>query len=438
MLSLEQLETRGLNWHDSIISNRQVVGTAQVVISKLLARGGNGDAYLARLQSYSLDDAAAALPWYESAGQPEWVVVKLAWWPTAELLAERESKWFLSKRTLVAWQEYSFLRELEHCSHVIKPYGFGRLQQIQQDSASMLRSNSTAATSAADTSSSMPPQAGSNDSSSAANTLSSIRMPAILMQWAQHGSLRSHLNPSPGVWQPMSPRQAWYVVKDTHTVLAAMSSANIVFRDLNPQNVLVIKPPHAIRPWYAVCDFESAYRLTGSSMPENDGSFGTDGYNVPDRFWTWVSDTWQLGLLLLSCRAGTVKPPNGRSLADIISSAIWAQLLPVEPMQQQQQQRGGYYCNLRACGCMNASACVRCLPCNLLLWFHTVCCVLPVNVLQDVSGRQQAHARPEPDQPAEQAGMQAAAANAAPAAPSLQQSQEKQQDPPAAALLAVR
>jgi len=328
-LDLKVPEVEGDNWEQGRLLRRTNVGSAAVVLQQLLARGGNGDAYLARLTSFSLSDPAAASPW-GSALPPKLVVLKLGRWPYAGIAGDKRTKYRAARRRVAAF-EYVFLHQLQSCMYVVKTYAYSTVSAVERSSSSSAGTSDAAAARASNT------EGVGADSDTERISLSVLKasranskgLPCIIMQWVEAGSLASLLNPAPGVWRPLSPRAAWWVMTDVFAALEAMHEAGIVFRDLTPGNVLVTSPPSSRVPSYSVCDFESATRLSGTCLPKNDGRYGTPGFRAPDQFYTWLSDTWQLGLLLLACRTEGV-PPNGSSLADISSSEPWQRLLPIE------------------------------------------------------------------------------------------------------------
>jgi len=130
----------------------------------------------------------------------------------------------------------------------------------------------------------------------------------------------------------MSARDAWYVIRDVAQALTAMHDANLVFRDLTPNNVLVSSLPGTERPQFCLCDLESACRLSVSRPPVNDGMTGTSGFMAHDLYYTGLSDAWQLGLLLLACRSGTMLPSGDqlRRIEDIHRHEVWGSLEPEE------------------------------------------------------------------------------------------------------------
>jgi serine/threonine protein kinase len=155
-------------------------------------------------------------------------------------------------------------------------------------------------------------------------------MPCILLEYAELGDLMQKLQPSPGQVMPMRARDTNSVMHALVNALIYVHIAGYIHRDVKPPNVLICKQPGSGRVIYKLSDFDLAIRA--DDEVENIQLDGTQGFIPPERFWCRSSDSWALGRLLLTCRAGTVPPPGHVSLEQLQASGVY-DYLP-DPMRE--------------------------------------------------------------------------------------------------------
>jgi hypothetical protein len=115
------IELLHLTWQGEDVKDRQVVGKAKLQLRQLLGHGGLADVYLGQLQSYEATLGQSA----SSSRSPQQLVVKIAHPPAMPLPDAPHKGVFLGYARADMWKEYTVLKALAHCEHVIDCYGFG-------------------------------------------------------------------------------------------------------------------------------------------------------------------------------------------------------------------------------------------------------------------------------------------------------------------------
>jgi eukaryotic-like serine/threonine-protein kinase len=155
--------------------------------------------------------------------------------------------------------------------------------------------------------------------------------PALVMDLLEGESLRERLDRG-----PLSAREACALMAPVASALAAAHAANVVHRDVKPENVFLVSRPDGSTD-VKVLDFGVA-KLLGteagaSALTETGAMLGTPYYMAPEQAFGErdigaAVDAWALGVVLYECVAGE-RPTQAENLGQVIKRITQ---LPIAPL----------------------------------------------------------------------------------------------------------
>ena len=129
----------------------------------------------------------------------------------------------------------------------------------------------------------------------------------------------------------MSANQTWFIMQNACRALELAQEKFYLHLDFKANNLLLAKEPRAMnnyQPRLLVCDFGATLKFRMDQHLINDGYVGTLLLLLPEKYFIPSSDSWQLGMLLVTCRGGGM--PAGNSLQALRDSGRYSHLREVE------------------------------------------------------------------------------------------------------------
>jgi serine/threonine protein kinase len=272
------------------VQQTTAIGEALVEVLQQLGSGGNAHVYLCTLKQHELSSSlpAGSYPPYWPNGRPGKVVLKVPIKPP-NLSAQQDSL-FQQLTQVLMWKEHDMLCKLRASEYVIDSYGFCSAQAVGGELLCGCE-----------------------------------RMPCLMLEWAQLGSLWQTVAPADGPPAPMIASKCRLAMSHIVSAVHDVHEAGFFHRDIKPENVLVFGQPGSRRRTYKLCDFGIAVPYPDRFNPlRNEGKDGTPGYLPPERNWCAQSDTWQIGKCMLALRSGAA--PHEGSCAEVQASGMYDNL----------------------------------------------------------------------------------------------------------------
>jgi len=292
------------------------VGSARLKLERCIGRGASADVYLARMLSYDMTTGAPGSsnvqpPWDTTTAPSGYVAVKIARALQPDLSPSRMRSMGLQLVSLY-WRELCTMCDLQKDPGSLGSYSTYDVSH-RMDSYSVFDPSYFTEAYGYGTARMSTNSTNSSNSDHPAPTSSSGSLllqaypdgiPCLLVEWAEYGSVLGRLEPAAGISKPMSANQARFVVAKAYNALEMLQCKGYLSFDVQASNLLLAKQPGSTAPQLRVCDFGSTQQFHISKIPENNGDIGMPALMPPERFLYPRSDTWQLGMLLVTCRGG--------------------------------------------------------------------------------------------------------------------------------------